>query len=258
MEYRTISLSEQPPLAVITLNRPDARNALNREMSTELALALNQLGGDDSIRCVIITGNDRAFCAGADVREFIGKSPPEMMKADHLRAVWDAAGRFPKPLLAAVSGYALGGGLELAMCCDIIIASEGAKLGQPEVNIGLIPGGGGTQRLLRAVGKYKAMEMILTGSAISAEEAKSLGLVNRVVPPDRLLDEARGIALEIASKGPVAVRFAKAAVLRAEEEGLTDGLEYESVLFHSLFGTKDKEEGMRAFLERRKPEFKGE
>lgn len=258
MEYQTMELSVETPLATITLNRPDSRNALNREMASELARCLSEMERDDSIRCVILTGSERVFCAGADIREFADRSPVQMIREDHLRELWARTGAFPKPLLAAISGYALGGGLELAMSCDMIIAAEGSKLGQPEVNLGLIPGGGGTQRLLRAVGKYRAMEMILLGSTVSAEEAAAYGLINRVVPPGRQLEETKKIALEIASKAPVAVRMAKVAINRAEEAGLTDGLEFERALFYSLFGTKDKDEGLRAFLEKRKPVFKGE
>jgi enoyl-CoA hydratase len=209
------------------------------------------------VRCVVLTGSDRAFCAGADVKEMAGMSSAEISAADHLRPVWERAASFRKPLIAALSGYALGGGLELALCCDIVVASEGTKLGQPEINIGIIPGGGGTQRLARAVGKYKAMEMILTGLMISAEEAKALGLVNRVVPQGKYLEDATKLASEIASKAPVAVRSAKQAISASQERGLSQGLELERGLFYELFGTEDKKEGMSAFLEKRKPSFTG-
>jgi len=258
MGYQTIMVSDERPIAVITLNRPEALNALNARMVSELTEALSGLAKDDSIRCLVLTGSEKAFCAGADIREMADRSAVDMVRTEHFHALWEMAGRYPKPMIAALSGYALGGGFELAMCCDIILAAEGTKIGLPEINIGVMPGGGGTQRLIRAVGKYRAMEMILTGSNITAEEAASLGLVNRVVPAGQHLQEARKIALVIVSKGPVAVKLAKAAVKRAEEGGLSEGLEYERQLFYLTFATKDKEEGMKAFLEKRRPEFRGE
>ncbi len=258
MEYTVVAVKNEPPLGVITLFRPEALNALNERMVKEITAAMSELASDDAIRCVIITGSDRAFCAGADIKEMAGKSALDMLKGDHLRPLWETVGNFQKPVIAALSGLALGGGLELAMCCDMIIAAEGTKLGQPEVNIGAIPGGGGTQRLLRAVGKNKAMEMILTGSVISAEEARSYGLVNRVAPSGKHLEEARKLALEIAEKSPVTVRLAKKAVASAEQLGLSEGLDLERELFYLSFATKDREEGMRAFLEKRKPNFTGE
>ncbi len=240
------------------MNRPEALNALNSKMVKELVTAFDALDADDSVRCVVLTGSDTVFCAGADVKEMATLTAREISSADHLRAVWERAWKFQKPIIAALSGYALGGGLELAMCCDIIVASEGTKLGQPEINIGIIPGGGGTQRLTRAVGKHKAMEMILTGGMISAEEAKAHGLVNRVVPSGKHLEEATKLASEIASKAPVAARYAKQAIAAAQEKGLSEGLELERRLFYGLFGTEDKKEGMSAFLEKRKPNFTGE
>ncbi len=240
------------------MNRPDSLNALNSKMAQELVAAFDALDADRSVRCVVLTGSDKVFCAGADVKEMAKLSAAEISSADHLRPVWERAWKFRKPLVAALSGYALGGGLELAMCCDIIVASEGTKLGQPEINLGIIPGGGGTQRLARAVGKYKAMEMILTGGMISAEEAMAHGLVNRVVPAGKYLEEATKLATEIASKAPLAVRHAKQAIAATQEKGLSDGLELERRLFYELFGTKDKKEGMSAFLEKRKPSFTGE
>jgi enoyl-CoA hydratase/carnithine racemase len=255
--YQTISLHAEGPVATVKLNRPDALNALNSVLVRELVSALDALEADESVRCVVLTGSDKAFCAGADVKEMVKLSAAEIASSDHLRPVWERAVRFSKPLIAAISGYALGGGLELAMCCDIIVASEGTRLGQPEINIGIIPGGGGTQRLARAVGRYKAMEMILTGGMISAEEARALGLVNRVVPPGKYLEEASKLATEIASKAPLAVRSAKAAVSASQEGGLSSGLERERSLFYALFATEDKKEGMSAFLEKRKPNFVG-
>jgi len=219
-KYQTISLGIAGAVATIRLNRPDALNALNSTMLHELVGALDALEADDSVRCVVLTGGDKVFCAGADVKEMAKLSAAEISRADHLRPVWERAWKFRKPLVAALSGYALGGGLELAMCCDIIIASEGTKLGQPEVNIGIIPGGGGTQRLARAVGKYKAMEMILTAGMMSAEEAKAHGLVNRVVPAGKCLEEATKLASDIASKAPLAVRSAKRAIASAQEGSL--------------------------------------
>ncbi len=255
--FQTISLATEGAVATVKLNRPDALNALNSAMVREIVAALDALEADDSVRCVVLTGSDKVFCAGADVKEMAKLSAAEISSADHLRAVWERAWKFRKPLVAALSGYALGGGLELAMCCDIIIASEGTKLGQPEINIGIIPGGGGTQRLARAMGKHKAMEMILTGGMITADEAKAHGLVNRVVPAGRHLEEATKLASEIASKAPVAVRSAKQAIAAAQESGLSDGLELERRLFYELFATEDRKEGMGAFLEKRKPNFVG-
>jgi enoyl-CoA hydratase/carnithine racemase len=255
--FKTVSLSVEGPVATVRINRPEALNALNSVVVKELVRAFDILDADDSVRCAVLTGSDRAFCAGADVKEMANLSAAEMASGDHLRPVWERAASFRKPLIAALSGYALGGGLELAMCCDIIVASEGTKLGQPEINIGIIPGGTGTQRLARAVGKYKAMEMILTGGSVSAEEAKSLGLVNRVVQPGKYLEEALKLASEIASKAPLAARSAKRAVTASQERGLSEGIEVERKFFYELFDTEDKKEGMAAFLEKRKPNYTG-
>src|SRR5579885_3713573 len=256
-EYSTIIVKEETPLAVITLNRPEARNALNMRMVTELVDALNGIEKKDTIRCVVITGNDRAFSAGADIKEMESMSPIDMVKTGHFFPLWDKVGHYPKPVIAALSGYVLGGGLELAMSCDILIAAEGTRLGQPEINIGVIPGGGGTQRLTRIVGKHKAMEMVLTGNMITAEEAKGYGLINKVVPKEVYLDEAKKMAMEIASKGPIAIRLAKEAVLKAYETSLNEGLDFERKHFFMLFSTEDMKEGMNAFIEKRKPNFKG-
>ena len=257
MKYETIVVTKEDSIGMITLNRPEALNALNTKMVTELLDALNGFEKDDSVRCVIITGNERAFSAGADIEEMVEMSAIEMAKTGHFFPLWDRVGRYPKPIVAALSGFVLGGGLELAMSCDVLIASETTRLGQPEINIGVIPGGGGTQRLTRAVGKYKAMEMVLTGKMIGSEEAKALGLVSKVVPKEAFLDEARRAAKEIASKSPLAIRFAKQAVNKAFEMGLSDGLDFERELFYLLFASEDKAEGMKAFLEKKKPEFKG-
>jgi enoyl-CoA hydratase len=255
--YNTILVEREPPLAVVTLNRPEARNALNMKMVTELVDSLGRLEIDDQVRCVILTGNEQAFSAGADIKEMENMSPVDMLKSGHFFPLWDKVGHYTKPLIAAVSGYVLGGGLELAMCCDIIVAAEGTRLGQPEINIGVMPGGGGTQRLTRAVGKYRAMEMILTGGMITAEQALGYGLVNRVVPPESCLEEARRIGKEISAKGPLSVRLAKEAIRKADELSLSEGLEFERKSFYLLFSSEDKKEGMKAFSEKRKPAFKG-
>jgi enoyl-CoA hydratase len=226
-------------------------------MVDEIISALRGFECDDDVRCVILTGSERAFCAGADIREMSAQSTVDMIRTNHFFLLWRSVGTFPKPIIAALSGHVVGGGLELAMACDILIASESARLGQPEINIGIIPGGGGTQRLPRAVGRYKAMEMILTGSTIAAEEARQYGLVNRVVPRERFLEEAKAVGREIASKSPIAVKMAKQAINKAYELGVTEGIEFERQLFYQLFSTEDKIEGMKAFLEKRRPEFRG-
>jgi enoyl-CoA hydratase/carnithine racemase len=255
--YQTVMVAVEGPVAIVRLNRPEALNALNSTLVREIVDALGELEMDSSVRCVVLTGSDKVFCAGADVKEMANMSADEMSQADHLRSVWERTWKFKKPIIAALSGYALGGGFELAMCCDMIIAAAGTKMGQPEINIGIMPGGGGTQRLTWAVGKYKAMEMILTGEMISAEEAHEFGVVNMIVPAGQHLEEAKKLALEISSKAPLAVRAAKEAVAAAQERGLTDGIESERRLFNHLFATEDKKEGMAAFLEKRKPSFVG-
>ncbi len=257
VKHETIITTKEQAIAVITLNRPDALNALNTQMVTELIDALNDFEKDESVRCIVIAGNESAFSAGADIREMIDMSAVDMAKTGHFFPLWDRISRYPKPIVGALSGFVLGGGLELAMNCDVLIASDTTRLGQPEINIGVIPGGGGTQRLTRAVGKYKAMEMVLTGRMIGADEAKTLGLVSRVVPKEAFVDEAKRTAKEIASKSPLAIKFAKQAVNKAFEMGLSDGLDFERELFYLLFATEDKVEGMKAFLEKKKPEFKG-
>ena len=255
--YQTVMVAVEGPVAIVRLNRPEALNALNSTLVREIVGALDDLEMDSSVRCVVLTGSDKVFCAGADVKEMAKMSADEMSQADHLRSVWERTWKFKKPIIAALSGYALGGGFELAMCCDMIIAAAGTKMGQPEINIGIMPGGGGTQRLTWAVGKYKAMEMILTGETISAEEAHEFGVVNMIVPAGQHLEEAKKVALEISSKAPLAVRAAKEAVAAAQERGLTEGIEVERRLFNHLFATEDKKEGMAAFLEKRKPSFVG-
>jgi enoyl-CoA hydratase len=257
MDYETILVSKEGPLGIITLNRPDALNALNTKMVHELMGSLDAFEADEEVRCLVMTGSERAFSAGADIKEMSEISAVKMAMTGHFFPLWDKVGKFPKPIVAALSGFVLGGGLELAMSCDVLVASETTQLGQPEIDIGVMPGGGGTQRLTRAVGKYKAMEMVLAGRRIGAEEAKLLGLVSRVVPKEVYLSESKKVALEIASKSPVAVRMAKMAVNKAFEMGLSEGIDFERELFYLLFASEDKAEGMRAFMEKRKPEFKG-
>jgi enoyl-CoA hydratase len=257
MNYETILTTKEGMLGIITLNRPQAMNALSNKLVAELISALNEFEKDEGVRCLVITGSERAFSAGADIKEMADKTAVQMMTSEHFFPLWDKVGGYPKPIVGALSGFVLGGGLELAMCLDVLVASETTQLGQPEIDIGVMPGGGGTQRLTRAVGKYKAMEMILTGKRIGAEEAKSLGLVSRVVPKEVYLDEAKRVANEIALKSPVAIRLAKMAVNKTFEMGLSQGIDFERELFYLLFASEDKNEGMRAFLEKRKPEFKG-
>lgn len=257
MDYETILVSKEGMLGIITLNRPQAMNALNAKLVKELISALTEFENDDDVRCLVIAGSERAFSAGADIKEMAGMTAVQMTMSGHFFPLWDKVGRCPKPIVGALSGYVLGGGLELAMSLDVLVASETTQLGQPEIDIGVMPGGGGTQRLARAVGKYKAMEMILTGKRIGAEEAKTLGLVSRVVPKEAYLEEAKKVANEIASKSPVAIRLAKMAVNKSFEMGLADGMDFEREVFYLLFASEDKNEGMKAFMEKRKPEFKG-
>ena len=257
MTYETVKTSKDGHVGTITLNRPEALNALNNKMVSELIGALGEFEKDDGVRCVLITGSERAFSAGADIKEMAEISAVQMAMSEHFFPLWDKVGKYPKPIVGALSGFVLGGGLELAMSCDILVASETTQLGQPEIDIGVMPGGGGTQRLTRAVGKYKAMEMILTGKRIGAEEAKTLGLVSRVVPKEAYLSEAMKVAQEVSTKSPVAVKMAKMAVNKAFEMGLDDAIDFERELFYLLFASEDKAEGMKAFMDKRKPEFKG-
>jgi enoyl-CoA hydratase len=256
MDYTTILTSTTDRAGLIQLNRPRQLNALNATVMEEVTVALEELDRDERIGCIVITGNQRAFAAGADIKEMAEASAVEMLRSDNI-ARWDRIKRIKKPIIAAVSGYCLGGGCELAISCDLIIASESAQFGQPEINIGVMPGAGGTQRLTRAIGKSKAMEMVLTGRYMSAREAEQLGLVARVVPIEVYLDEALKLANEIAARPPIAVRFAKEAINKAFETSLSDGLEFERRLFYFLFATDDQKEGMRAFVEKRKAEWKG-
>jgi enoyl-CoA hydratase len=244
-------------VGLIQLNRPKVLNALNGGLMTELGDAIEEMDRNDAVRCIVVHGSERAFSAGADIDQMKSATPLVMLENSWINRNFDRLRRVTKPIIAAVSGYCLGGGCELAMTCDIIIASETAQFGQPEISIGIIPGGGGTQRLARAVGKSRAMEMILTGKFISAREAEAHGLVSRVVPVELYLEEAKKVAGEIASKPPVAVRFAKEAINKVYELPLTEGLDYESRLFYMLFSTEDQKEGMAAFLEKRKAQWKG-
>jgi len=257
MEYETIQVSKEGALGIIILNRPQALNALSSALVKELISALTDFEKDDDVRCLVVAGSEKAFSAGADIKEMADMTAVEMSMTGHFFPLWDKVGRFPKPMVGALSGFVLGGGLELAMSLDVLVASETTQLGQPEIDIGVMPGGGGTQRLTRAVGKSKAMEMILTGKRIGAEEAKTLGLVSRVVPREAYLEEAKKVANEIASKSPVATRLAKMAVTKAYEVGLSNGLDFERELFYLLFASEDAKEGMHAFMEKRKPAFKG-
>ncbi len=251
-----IILQSEPPVLTIRLNRPDVLNALNNALMRELVDALEAADADDAVRAIVITGDAKAFAAGADIREMAGATAVEMLVRDQF-ARWDRIRKVRKPMIAAVSGFALGGGCELAMMCDIIIASETARFGQPEIGIGVIPGAGGTQRLTRAVGKARAMEMVLTGAMIDAREALASGLINRVVPVEAFLGEAVALAREIAGRPPIAVRLAKEAVLKSFDTTIEGGLEFERKNFYLLFATEDQKEGMAAFIEKRKPEWKG-
>lgn len=248
--------SVEGPIAILTLNRPQALNALSPALIDDLIRHLELYDADDSIRAIIITGAGRAFAAGADIKAMANATPIDMLTSGMI-ARWARIAAIRKPMIAAVNGYALGGGCELAMMCDIILASETAQFGQPEINIGIIPGAGGTQRLTRALGPYRAMEMVLTGATISAQEAYAYGLVNRVCSPETLLDEARRVAQTIAAKSPLAVQLAKEAVRAAAETTVREGLAIELRNFYLLFASEDQKEGMRAFIEKRAPNFSG-
>jgi len=244
-------------VGVITLHRPRALNALCDALFVDLIHAIQAFEDDDEIGCVVLTGKGKAFAAGADIEEMSSKDFAQVYKSN-MFAQWADVTRTSKPIIAAVNGFALGGGCELAMMCDIILAGEKAKFGQPEINLGIIPGAGGTQRLIRAVGKSRAMEMCLTANMISAQEACDAGLVSRVVEQEALMDDAVGMGFTIASKGGMAVRMCKEAINVAEETSLAEGLRFERRIFHALFATQDQKEGMAAFLEKRKPDFKNE
>ncbi|AEJ38885.1 Enoyl-CoA hydratase/isomerase [Sulfobacillus acidophilus TPY] len=244
------------PVAVLTLNRPEVLNALNSELMEELSQTLDRIDQDPVVRVVVLTGNERAFAAGADIQELYHNTPVTMLQSKQINR-WESIRKFSKPLIAAVRGWALGGGMELVMACDMVICGDDAHFGQPEIKIGVMPGAGGTQRLTKTIGKVRAMEMVLTGRTIDADEAFRMGLVNRVVPTEQVVDHAVSLAETIAGMPPVAVRLAKESVLTALDTPLEVGLTHERRLFSLLFGTEDQKEGMQAFLEKRKPEFKG-
>jgi len=258
MSYETL-IVEDPAAGVrlIRLNRPQALNALNSQLLGELAQALSAAETDDAVRCLVLTGSERAFAAGADIKEMSDKSYAQMFAADFFGPAARAIEQFRKPVIAAVAGYALGGGCELAMLCDFIIAAETAKFGQPEINLGVMPGIGGTQRLTRLVGKSKAMDMILTARQMDAAEAERAGLVSRVVAADKLVEEAVAAAARIAAQSPLAVMMSKELVEAAYETTLSAGVAMERRLFHSLFAFEDQKEGMAAFVEKRTPKFSG-
>ena len=257
MAYQTIIVEVEDHVATVRLNRPDALNALNNQILEELAGALAELDASPRVRAVVVTGSDKAFAAGADVKEMAPKGFVEMFLEDYFTGPSETILRCRKPIVAAVAGYCLGGGCELAMTCDLIIAADTAKFGLPEVNLGVMPALGGTQRLTRLVGKSKAMEMCLTGRFMDAAEAERSGLVSRVVPARDLMREAHETATKIAEKSPIAVRAIKEAVNRSYETTLREGLLFERRLFHALFATEDQAEGMAAFAEKRKPQFRG-
>jgi len=256
MAYETLIVEIEDEVALIRLNRPDALNALNSKLLGELAKAVAAAEADEKVRCIVLTGSEKAFAAGADIKEMAGKSFVEVFGADLFQPETAVIKRCRKPIIAAVAGYALGGGCELAMLCDFIIAADNAKFGQPEINLGVIAGIGGTQRLTRFVGKSKAMDMHLTGRFMDAAEAERSGLVSRVVPAAKLVGEATGTARKIAEKSLIATMAAKEAVNRAYETTLEEGLLFERRLFHSLFATEDQTEGMQAFLEKREAQFR--
>jgi enoyl-CoA hydratase len=256
--YETILVERRERVAIITINRPEKRNALNIQTRAEGAAALDELRGDDSIRVVVLTGaGEKAFIAGADIAEFAERTAITQREVMLERNLFNAIDSFPKPIIAMINGYCLGGGCEVALACDIRVASERASFGQPEINLGIIPGGGGTQRLTRLIGEGKAMEMILTGEIIDAQTAFALGLANHVVPADQLEAKTMEIAGRIAEKSPIALRLAKEAIKLAARSNLDEGLRREVDLFALCFSSEDKDEGVKAFLERRKADFKG-
>ena len=256
MTYENILTRVEGRAGVVQLNRPKALNALNRELMTELMDALEAYDRDPTVGCMVVAGSDRAFAAGADIKEMATATPASIMTNSFID-LWDRLRAMSKPIIAAVSGFALGGGCELAMACDMIVAAETAQFGQPEINLGVIPGAGGTQRMTLAVGKAVAMEMVLNGRYLSAAEAQHYGLVNRVYPVEVYLAEAVRLANEIAARAPVAVRLGKEAVNAAFEMPLRAGLDHERRLFYLLFGTTDQKEGMDAFVNKRKPQWTG-
>ena len=258
MAYETLIVEAHEAVILIRLNRPEALNALNAQLMDELAGALDAAEADAGVRAIVITGSDRAFAAGADIKEMAPKSYAEVFTEDFITRNWERTATCRKPVIAAVAGYALGGGCELAMMCDFIIAADNARFGQPEINLGVMPGAGGTQRLTRFVGKSKAMDMVLTARMMDAAEAERSSLVSRVVPLAELIPSALETAAKIAALSPIAVMMAKQTVNAAYETGLAEGVKLERRLFHSLFAFEDQKEGMAAFIEKRKPSFKGQ
>jgi enoyl-CoA hydratase/carnithine racemase len=255
--YQTLIVEDHEAVRLIRLNRPEALNALNGALMDELTAVLDAGEADPAIRCFVITGSDRAFAAGADIKEMAPKSYADVFSEDFITRNWERVTRCRKPVIAAVAGYALGGGCELALMCDLIIAGDSARLGQPEINLGIIPGAGGTQRWPRTAGKYAAMEAMLSGSPVTARRGYELGLVNKVVPAEMTIQVAQRIARQLAEKAPLAARMAKEAVLKAFESPLAEGLAAERKSFYFLFSTEDQKEGMHAFLEKRRGVFKG-
>ncbi|MBA4802035.1 MULTISPECIES: enoyl-CoA hydratase [Euryhalocaulis] len=256
MAFETIEVKTDGAVGVITLNRPKAMNALNDQLTTELAQALADFETNDDIGCVVLTGSKKAFAAGADIKELQGRDFVDLYKNDPFAKTWESVDRFRKPVIAAVSGYALGGGCEIAMMCDFIIASENARFGQPEITIGVMPGSGGTQRLPRFIGKAKAMDLCLTGRTMDAQEAERCGLVSRLVSDDDLMEEAMEAARKIAGFSRPITMMAKETVNQAYETTLSQGVRFERRVFHSMFSTEDQKEGMAAFAEKRAPHFK--
>ena len=256
MTYQFILAETHQNVGLVRFNRPKELNALNATLMEEMIAALEAFDRNPAVGCMVITGDERAFAAGADIKEMAGASAVDMLLRDNI-ARWDRLRRIKKPVIAAVSGFCLGGGNELAMTCDMVVASESARFGQPEINLGVMPGAGGTQRLTRAVGKALAMEMVLNGRTLTADEAARFGLVNRVVPVESYLTVALDLAAEIAARAPLAVRIGKEMVNRALETHLADGVAEERQAFYFLFASEDQKEGMRAFNEKRKPEWKG-
>lgn len=256
MAFETLLIGIEDRVGIITLNRPGARNALNNQLMDELAAALDEFEADDDIGCIVITGSSKAFAAGADIKEMQELDYMSAYRQAFITRNWERVSTCRKPVIAAVAGYALGGGCELAMMCDFIIAAENAKFGQPEINLGVMPGAGGTQRLTRFVGKSKAMEMCLTGRMMNAEEAERSGLVSRVVPSDAVVEEAVKAGKSIAQKSAPVVMLTKECVNTAYETMLAQGVQFERRLFHSMFATEDQKEGMEAFIEKRDPHFR--
>ena len=256
MAYTNILVETRGPVGLLTLNRPQALNALNTPLMRELAHALDAFESDGAVRAIVLTGSDRAFAAGADIEEMQPKTFSDTYAEDFITAEWERLSRCRKPIIAAVAGFALGGGCELAMMCDVIVAADTAQFGQPEIKLGIIPGMGGTQRLTRLIGKAKAMDMCLTGRMVGAEEAERSGLVSRVVPAKKLMEEAMSAAQKIAEKSRIATLAIKESGNRSYETTLSEGLLFERRVFHSMFATEDQKEGMAAFLDKREPQFR--